>query len=310
MTHPAPAGARAVPTAATSAATTEYRAILNGVEQFYLDLPGEGPPLVMLHGLSSNAHAFSGLISAGLSPAFRVVAPDLRGRARSGKPASGYGMPEHAADIIALLDHLGLERVVLAGHSFGGYLGIYLAASFPERIEKLIVIDAAITSHPRIGVALKPSLDRLTKVAPSLEAYLNEIKSAPYMDGAWDEDVERYFRAELSYNDDGSVQATTSAAAVGQAALGLAVEPWLHHVQHVRQATLVLNALGAYGPPGALPLIDEITARATARAFPNSTYRIVPGNHISMVFGTAGAVVKQAIEDFLHSGTDERARRV
>lgn len=292
-----------------NAASTERRATLNGIELFWLDLPGDGPPLVLLHGLSSNAHAFSGLISAGLSPAFRVIAPDLRGRARSGKPASGYGMAEHAADVLALLDHLGLDRVHVAGHSFGGYLAIYLASTFPERIEKLIVIDAAITSHPRIGVALKPSLDRLTKVSPSAEAYLDDIKQAPYMDGVWDDDVERYFRSELQRNDDGTVQATTSAAAVGMAAMGLAVEPWLHHVQHATQPTLVLNALGSYGPPGTLPLIDEISARATARAFPDATYLIVPGNHISMVFGRAGAVVKQEIEAFIRSGSHDRTSR-
>ncbi len=283
----------------TDAAQFEHRNAVNGIELFYLDVPGGGPPLLLLHGLSSNAHAFSGLISAGLSRSFRLIIPDLRGRARSGKPASGYGMPEHAADLIALLDQLGLGRIAVAGHSFGAYLAIYLAATYPERFDKVVVIDAAITSHPRIGIALKPSLDRLTKVSPSAEAYLAEIKSAPYMDGVWDADVERYFRAELSQNDDGSVQATTDAAAIGLSAMGLAVEPWLHHVQHVQQPTLVLNALGAYGPPGALPLIDEISARATARAFPNSMYVIVPGNHISMVFGSAGRVVKDEIERFL-----------
>src|SRR4051794_2876176 len=96
----------------------------DGVRIHYLDAPGAGRPLVMLHGLSANAHCFAGLIVAGLSPAYRVIAPDLRGRGQSDKPSSGYTMPDHARDVLALMDHLGLDRVVLGGHSFGGYVGI------------------------------------------------------------------------------------------------------------------------------------------------------------------------------------------
>jgi pimeloyl-ACP methyl ester carboxylesterase len=216
-------------------------------------------------------------------------------------------MAEHAADIIGLLDALGLERVVLGGHSFGGYLAIYIAANHPERVEKLIVIDAAISSHPRIGVLLKPSLDRLTRVAPSADAYLADLRRAAYLEGAWDADVEQYFRAEVVENADGTAQASTSASAIGQAIVGLSVEPWLHLVQHVSQPTLFLNATGAYGPPGTPPLIDEITAKATARAFPNARYVHVPGNHITMVFGEAAAVVRREIEQFIRA-PGERAR--
>ncbi|MGQ0648632.1 MAG: alpha/beta fold hydrolase [Gemmatimonadaceae bacterium] len=281
------------------AGQTSHRVRVGDVELFYLDASGGSPPLVLLHGLSSNANAFGGLLSAGLSPTFRVIAPDLRGRARSSKPASGYGMGAHAADIIGLLDALGLDRVVLGGHSFGGYLAMFIAAHYPERVERLIVIDAAITSHPRIGVLLKPSLDRLTRVAPSADDYIAEIRAAAYLEGAWDDDVEQYFRAEIIENPDGTAQASTSASAVAQAIAGIAYEPWLHIVQHVRHPTLFLSALGAYGPPGTPPLIDEITARATARAFPNATYVLVPGNHITMVFGEAAAVVRREVERFV-----------
>ena len=257
---------------------------------FYLDAPGVpgAPTIVLLHGLSANGNSFAGVIAAGLSPAFRVIAPDLRGRARSGKPASGYMMCDHANDVIALLDALELDTVVLAGHSFGGYLAIYIAANFPSRVSKLIVIDAAISSHPRIPVLLKPSLDRLTRTSPSVDAYLAEVRGAPYMDGVWDESAESYFRAEITENADGSVRSATSADAIAQAAVGVGMEPWLHHVQQVKAPVLTLNAVGAFGPPGTPPLFDEIVTRATARAFADGRYAVVPGNHITLLFG-AGA---------------------
>ena len=166
MTTSAINGARAV---ASSVAQ------IGDLEMFYLDAPGGPRSMVLLHGLSSNANAFTGVIAAGLSPAFRVIAPDMRGRARSGKPASGYSISDHARDIIGLMDKLELEQVVLGGHSFGGYLAIYIAAHHPERVEKLVVIDSVLNSTPKAIELLKPSLDRLTRVEASPAAYLDAI---------------------------------------------------------------------------------------------------------------------------------------
>jgi pimeloyl-ACP methyl ester carboxylesterase len=272
---------------------------LRGVNIHYVDTPGGSPPIVMLHGLSANAQCFAGLISAGLSPSFRVVAPDLRGRGRTDKPATGYSMADHAADVLALLDHLGLERVILGGHSFGGYVAIYIASHFPERVDKLIVIDAAITLNPRVGELLKPSLDRLTRVSPSVDAYLAEARDAPHLAGFWDDNIERYFRAEIQENSDGTAQSATSASAIGQAMVGLRSEPWMAMVKSVQQPVLFLNALGAYGPPGTPALVEAEYARATADAFPNVRYVVVPGNHMTMVFGEGAVAVNREIERFV-----------
>ena len=283
--------------ARTGAALVERRARIGELDLFYLDAPGD-TPLVLLHGLSANASSFSALMQAGLSPAFRVLAPDLRGRARSDKPAFGYTMGDHAGDVLGLMDHLGITSATLAGHSFGGYLAIYLAAHFPDRFERLVVIDAAITSHPRVGEMLKPSLDRLGKTVASAASYLDAIKSAPYMNGLWDEHVESYFRAELVENPDGTAQSATSASAIGQAAYGLACEPWLHLVQQVRQPTLLINAVEPYGPPGTAPLMEETWARATANAFLAGRYTQVPGNHITMLFTDGATAMAREIGAF------------
>ncbi|HEX6090633.1 MAG TPA: alpha/beta hydrolase [Gemmatimonadales bacterium] len=264
-----------------------------------IDLPGGDPPLVLLHGLSANAHEFGGLIAAGLNPAFRVIAPDLRGRGRSDRPATGYRMADHARDILALLEELGLERVVLGGHSFGAYLAIYIAAMYPERVTRLIVIDAALRLHPKVGEMLRPSLARLERTSPSVAAYLDEVKGAPYLDGAWDPAIEGYYRAEIVEEADGSARSSTSAAAIAQALEGVGAEPWGDLVKRVTQPALLINAVGPYGPPGSIPLVSEEYARETADAIPDCRYVQVPGNHLTMVFGEGAAAITREITAFV-----------
>lgn len=288
----------------SSSATRDARGVESHVAKigdlatYYLDAPGGPPTMVLLHGLSANASVFHGLLAAGLSPACRVIAPDLRGRARSGKPARGYTMADHALDVIGLLDKLGLDRVILGGHSFGGYLAIYIAARFPYRVDKLVVIDSAVNSTPQTVEMLKPSLDRLNRVSKSADVYLDAIRSAPYMEGVWDDAAEQYFRAEIRENPDGTAQSSTSSAAIAQAIEGVSSEPWLHWIQQVQQPTLLLNAIDPFGP-GNPALMSEVDARATARAFPNARYVIVPGNHITMMFAPGAKAISREIAQFV-----------
>lgn len=265
----------------------------------YLDFAGGDPPVVLLHGLSANANEFRGLIDAGLSPRFRVVSPDLRGRGQSDKPARGYSMCEHAEDVIALLDFLEIDQVVVGGHSFGGLLAIFLAATFEHRISKVIVIDAAIQMHPQVRELIKPSLDRLRQVLPSVSEYMLQMQYAPHVAGFWDSAIEGYYRAEIQENADGTAQSLTSADAIAQALDGVQAEPWAELVSRVRQPVLLLNSVGEYGPPGSPPVVPAEHAKATARAFANCKYVEIPGNHLTMVFGKAGAMVRREIEAFV-----------
>ncbi|HEX2722896.1 MAG TPA: alpha/beta hydrolase, partial [Gemmatimonadaceae bacterium] len=265
----------------------------------YLDHPGPDPVILLLHGLSANANEFGGQINEGLSEHHRVIAPDLRGRGQTDKPESGYSMAEHAADVIALMDHLELDRVVMGGHSFGALLSIYLAANYPDRVTKVIVIDAAIVFHPDTEKLLKPSLARLGRILPSADAYIAEMKGAAHVDGVWDDAIEGYYRAELRRNDDGTAQSLTSASAVEQALQGVGQEDWAELVARVRHPVLLLNASGAYGPPGSPPLVPPEHARTTAHSFASCRYVAVPGNHLTMVFGENARVVRREMEAFL-----------
>lgn len=263
----------------------------------YLEWPGADPAIVLLHGLSANANEFSALGTA-LSPRFRVIAPDLRGRGGTDKPATGYTMGDHAADVVALLDTLGIRRVVLGGHSFGGFLAIYLAVHYPERVARLVVIDAAIEINPNVREMLGPSLGRLHRSFASTEAYLDEIKRAPYMDGTWDWAMESYFRAELATADDGTVRSATSADAVAESMTHVLGESWADLVARVRQPTLLVNAPADYGPPGTGAIVPEANARATARLFRDGRYATVSGNHLTMVFGVHARALAVEIAAF------------
>ena len=101
-----------------------------------------------------------------------VMALDLRGRGESDAPPSGYAMEEHARDVLGLLDALGLERVVMGGHSFGGLLTYWLAANHPERVERCVVIDAPASLDPAIVDQIQPALARLGNVYPSWDEYV------------------------------------------------------------------------------------------------------------------------------------------
>ena len=275
---------------------------LNGLRTHFLDVGSGDPAIVLLHGLSANAHSFGGLTGAGLSAHFRVIAPDLRGRGQTVAPESGYRMADHAADVLALLDALGLERVVLGGHSFGAFLSIYIAANHPERVVKVIAIDAAITLNPRVGEMLRPSLERLTRSYPSAAAYLAEMRAAPYMAGVWDEAVEGYFRAEIREHADGTASSSTSASAIAQSLQGVVSEPWREIVARVKQPVILFNAIGPYGPPGSPALVEQQYAKETAETFPDCRYVIVPGNHITMVFGDGARAICKSIELFVSPG--------
>src|SRR4051812_13925013 len=117
---------------------SQQLAAVNGIDLHYLDHAGAAAPIVLLPGLSANAHVFDGLVAAGLAPRHRVIALTLRGRGESSAPAHGYRMADHAADVLALLDQLELPRVVMAGHSFGSLLALYIAAHWPERVDRLV----------------------------------------------------------------------------------------------------------------------------------------------------------------------------
>ena len=276
-------------------------AAANGIRIHLLDHFGGDPPIVLLPGITANLHNFDGLIAAGLAPRFRVVGLDLRGRGLSDKPAQGYSIAEHAADVVGVLDTLGLERVVLGGHSFGALLTAFIAARYPERVSRCIFIDIALSpSDPKIGEAIRPSLERLGRAVASFEAYVKEIQGAPYLQGRWDPIIEAYYRADVETREDGSVMTRSKPEHIVQVALGVQAEDWPAIFASVGQPSMFFSGPMPAGGPGTPAVISAEAARHAASVLPDCRRFIeVPGNHWTMVYGDGARQIVAGVTAFL-----------
>lgn len=176
-------------------APTPFRVAVDGGElaggQWHAD--AGGTPLVGIHGITANHLAWS--LVADALPGVRVVAPDLRGRGRSGDLPGPYAMTAHADDTARMLDDLGIERAVVAGHSMGGFVAVRLAERHPDRVERLVLIDGGL---PLAGAAdLGPARDRLRMTFASEQDYLAFWRRHPALGPWWNDAVEQYALYDL-----------------------------------------------------------------------------------------------------------------
>jgi pimeloyl-ACP methyl ester carboxylesterase len=122
---------------------------VSGVRHRYVDAgglrmhvaeAGEGEPIVMLHGWPQHWYLWRGVIPL-LAPHARLICPDLRGFGWTAVPRAGYDRETMARDVLALLDALGLDRVRLVGHDWGGWIGFLLCLHQPERVSRFVALN-------------------------------------------------------------------------------------------------------------------------------------------------------------------------
>ncbi len=270
---------------------------VNNINLHYSDLSNNKPVLILLHGLTANAHAFDKVVE-GLNDSYRVICPDFRGNGLSDKPETNYTVEDHAADIVGLINHLGLETVYLGGHSFGGYLAVYIAANYPQLVSKLIILDAATSMNPNAAKMLANAISRLDAVYPSFDEYLEHVKKAPYLD-FWDPAMLSYYRADVQDLPDGTVKPRCQLNSIAQKSIALSKVKWAELFPLIAHPALLVNATGAYTLGEAL-LPPEI-AQSTVAGMPNARYAAVEGNHLTMLYGKGADSTAILITEFLSS---------
>ena len=114
---------------------------------------GTGPVLVLLHGLGCDHTTWSPVIDR-LAEHYTVIAPDLLGHGRSAKPRADYSLGGYANGMRDLLTVLGVDKVTIVGHSFGGGVAMQFAYQFPERTERLVLV-ASGGLGPEVSAAIR-----------------------------------------------------------------------------------------------------------------------------------------------------------
>jgi len=116
---------------------------VNDISFHYWQL-GEGPDMVMLHGLNGNLAVWHLELVPRLRNEYRVTTYDLRGHGRSEMSPTGYTTEDMAKDLQGLMDALRIERAYLIGHSMGADISLHFALLYPERVEKMVLIEPRI----------------------------------------------------------------------------------------------------------------------------------------------------------------------
>ena len=119
---------------------------INGIELAYIR-QGKGTRLVLLHGFPLDHHLWDEVIPL-LEDSFDLIVPDLRGFGESTTIDKPYTMDDLASDVAGLLDHLGIEKTTIAGHSMGGYVALAFVRLYPERISGLGLVATQALADP------------------------------------------------------------------------------------------------------------------------------------------------------------------
>lgn len=119
---------------------------------------GSGPAVVLIHGFGDTGDMW-GPLAARLAKSHTVIVPDLRGMGHSSKAGAGYDKKSQAGDIRAVLTALGQDRATVVGHDIGTMVAYAYAASYPDKVEKLVVMDAPVPGvAPWYQIVLSPQL--------------------------------------------------------------------------------------------------------------------------------------------------------
>ena len=253
--------------------------------------------VVCIHGLTSNHTVWESMADA-LAPRLRLIGYDLRGRGDSDKPPTGYSLAIHGDDLLGLLDHYGLRRATIMGHSLGAHIAVRFAAKHPDRVARLVLFDGGLDVRAEVLDSLAPAIARLGVEFPSLEGFLERLRGLPMFAGRWNDYLTRHFTYDVHRTPGGGVTSKVARHAIEEEVANLRLmRLWVYHHQ-VTAPTLLLRA-----PEGLLTaddcLMTQEEAEAMAHAIPDCRLVVVPGTNHYTVLLSAHDLVRREVSAFV-----------
>jgi pimeloyl-ACP methyl ester carboxylesterase len=227
-----------------SAAAQSRFVVVNGARLHYVDWGGNGAPVILLAGLGSTAWVWSDFAPR-LAGDFHVLALTRRAHGESQQTPAGYGLDTLVDDVRGFMDAMGIERADFVAHSLAGAELTRFAARHPERVRRLVYLDAAYDRSTQGPVT---TADVLRRPPPedsdraSVDAYLAYVRrTRPDLARSWSGAVERDLRASLTVLPGGTVRPRPPADILSRIAVAARAAP--PEYDRVRAPALAVYAM-------------------------------------------------------------------
>jgi len=210
----------------------------DGSLQVYYEIRGQGPSLILIHGLGSSSRDWE-LQIAPFAEHFQVVALDLRGHGRSSKPPGPYSMELFAEDTSRLIEELGLDPVHILGISLGGMVAFQLALDQPGLVRSLVITNSTPDMIPRTFKEKIALWQRFMIVRLMGMEKMGQVLAERFLPHPGQEELKRIFIERWAENDK---------SAYLEAMKGVVGWSVLDRLSEITCPTLIIGADGDYYP--------------------------------------------------------------
>lgn len=260
----------------------DKRININGLDFHYRDWGGSGRSLVLLHGLASTCHIWD-LAAPILSKGYSVVALDQRGHGESAKPEAGYDFASVADDLLGFIQGMGLDRPIIAGHSWGGDVALEFAVSYPSEASGLCFVDGGMIEPSARYATLEETRDEMAPpvlTGMTVDQFLERIRNGNQA-SMMTPRVEEAILANFAVLQDSTIR------------------PQLSRENHIR----IIEALWDHHPPQLYPQVECPVLLLPARQKDNPATAERLDRREAAVTAAAGSIPRSKVvwlEDSVH----------